>query len=318
MMLNKEKNFISAVVYIRDDYGHIESFLSTLMQIFNDNFEHSEIICVNDYSSDNSVREVLDMKSKMTGTTELTLLNLSYFHGLEVAMNAGTELAIGDFIFEFDSVYIDYDTAEVMNVYRKSLEGFDIVSAVPNKKQKRTSSLFYRVYKKYSKNSVEMHSESFSILSRRAINRITSLTKRVLYRKALYANCGLKMTDLVYEPAKDCISKPFDGKQKKYRRELAMDSLLLFTDVGYSICKTLTYLMSVFLIACVVYALVVRAQGLPVAGWTSTILFLSVAFLGLFIILTIVTKYLQLVISITFNRKQYSYESVEKIKNIKE
>ena len=44
-------------------------------------------------------------------------------------MNAGVDLAIGDFVFEFDTVCMDYKTELLMQVYRRSLEGFDIVSA---------------------------------------------------------------------------------------------------------------------------------------------------------------------------------------------
>jgi len=51
----------------------------------------------------------------------------------------------------------------------------------------------------------------------------------------------------------------------------------------------------------------------PVAGWTTTVLFLSVGFLGLFGILTIVIKYLQLLVRLVFRRKQYTFESVEKL-----
>ena len=51
----------------------------------------------------------------------------------------------------------------------------------------------------------------------------------------------------------------------------------------------------------------------PVEGWTTTILFLSVAFFGLFGILTIIIKYLQLLMDLVFKRKHYSFESVEKL-----
>ena len=39
--------------------------------------------------------------------TTITILNMSFFHGVEAAMNAGVDLAIGDFVFEFDSCIAD-------------------------------------------------------------------------------------------------------------------------------------------------------------------------------------------------------------------
>ena len=69
-------------------------------------------------------------------------------------------------------------------------------------------------------------------------------------------------------------------------------------------------LISVFMIA---YSIAVYATSHPVAGWTTIILFLAVAFLGLFGILTLVIKYLQLLVNLIFKRKHYSFESIEKL-----
>ncbi len=52
---------------------------------------------------------------------------MGYSHGLEASMNAGIDLSIGDFVFEFDSCFMDFDPDVIMQVYRKSLQGFDIV-----------------------------------------------------------------------------------------------------------------------------------------------------------------------------------------------
>ena len=130
-----EKNFISAVIYVHNSSERIEEFLGGVMQTLEQNFEHSEIICVNDCSDDDSVGIVKRIASKQKAVS-VTVLNMSYFHGVEAAMNAGVDLAIGDFVFEFDAAMPDFDRQEIMNVYKKSLEGFDIVSASPDKGQR--------------------------------------------------------------------------------------------------------------------------------------------------------------------------------------
>ena len=56
-MANKEKNFVSAIVYVHNAESRIESFLSTVLEVLETNFEHSEIICVNDKSDDKSVEK---------------------------------------------------------------------------------------------------------------------------------------------------------------------------------------------------------------------------------------------------------------------
>lgn len=310
-MKTKEKNFVSAVVYLYNAENSVEQFLKTLIGILDDNFEHSEIICVNDSSADDTLSTIKSV-SREAVSTNISVVNMSYFHGLEVAMNAGVDLAIGDFVFEFDTTILDFDQSEIMKVYWRSLQGYDIVSAVPNRKERFSSKVFYRVFDKFSEHSYEMHTESFRILSRRVINRISSMNKTIPYRKAIYASQGLKTDVIIYKPSQIGRIK-HDKQQKGYRVGLAMDSLILFTQLGYQFSIMMTVLMMVISALMIIYSIMIFATANPVAGWTTTILFLSVAFFGLFGILTIVIKYLQLLVNLVFKKKHYSFEGIEKI-----
>ena len=140
------------------------------------------------------------------------------------------------------------------------------------------------------------------------------MNKTIPYRKAVYANCGLKTDNLRYHIV--CMEKRdgvVDKKEKKYRFSLAVDSLILFTNLGYRFAIAMTFLM-IFIVMCVaIYSITIYLLGNPVAGWTTTILFLSFCFFGLFGILTIIIKYLQILVNLVFKRKRYSFESIEKI-----
>ena len=227
-------------------------------------------------------------------------------------MNAGVDLSIGDFVFEFDNSILDYDLDEILKVYHTSLNGYDIVSATADVKQKWSSTLFYSVFNKFSAENAQITTESFRVLSRRAINRIDSLNKTIPYRKAVYVNCGLKTTNLKYSIVNNQ-QKNMDKREKNYRADLAIDSLILFTNVGYRISLFLTLTMMVMALGMAVYCLIVYFSSTPIAGWTTTVLFLSAAFFGLFAILTIVIKYLQVLVDLVFKKKQYNFESVEKL-----
>ncbi len=310
-MENKEKNFASAIIYVHNAENRIEEFLGTIIDTMESNFEHSEIICVNDCSDDRTVDKIKACSDKAT-TTSVSVINMSYFHGLELAMDAGMDLSIGDFVFEFDNTTLDFDPEVIMNVYRHSLEGFDIVSASPDKKPRLSSQLFYKVFDRFTDISYEMTTESFRVLSRRVINRISSMNKTIPYRKAVYANSGLKTDNIKYAPKTGVVDST-DKKESKYRSGLAVDTLILFTEMGYSFAKTMTILMMLMSVFMVVYAIVVFANSQPVAGWTTTILFFAVAFFGLFGILTVIIKYLQLIVNLVFKRKHYNFESIEKL-----
>lgn len=312
-MGNKEKNFVSAIIYIHNAEKRIDSFLNTVIEVLEDNFDHSEIICVNDNSSDDSLAEIKRI-SRSAASTSISVINMSYFHGVEVAMNAGMDLSIGDFVFEFDNTILDFDKEEIVKVYRKSLQGFDIVSAVPDRKERFTSNLFYKVFDKFADVSYKMHTESFRILSRRVINRISSMNKTIPYRKAVYATQGLKTDSLKYRPV-EYETGDNDKINRGYRIGLAVDSLILFTEIGYKFSMAMTAMMMLMSIFMVAYSIITFLTANPVAGWTTTILFLSVAFFGLFGILTIIIKYLQLLVNLVFKRKHYSFEGIEKLTN---
>jgi len=311
MMDNKEKTFVSSVIYVHNAENRIEEFLTAIIRVMEDNFEHSEVICVNDGSSDMSAEKIRSV-GKTADTTIVSIVNMSYFHGLELAMNAGRDIAIGDFVFEFDNTILDFDPESVMDVYRRSLEGYDIVSASPDIREKPSSRLFYNVFDRFTDLSYKMTTESFRVLSRRVINRISSMNKSVPYRKAVYAGSGLKTDNLKYKADRKR-SRVSDRSEKRYRTGLAMDSLILFTKVGYRFSMVMTFVMMAVSILMVAYAVITYIVVHPVEGWFTTIIFLSFAFFGLFGILTIIIKYLQLIIDMIFKRKAYSFESVEKI-----
>ncbi len=310
-MANKEKNFMSAVIYVHNDETVIDGFLQAVIGVLEDNFEHSEIICVNDFSQDDSA-QVVRQTGRQAHSTTVTVLNMSYFHGVETAMNAGVDLAIGDFVLEFDSCTLDFAPQEIMNVYRESLKGFDIVSASPDKKQRFTSNIFYNVFNRFTDYSYKLYSERFRVLSRRVINRISSMNKSVPYRKAVYANCGLKTMNVKYR-VMDAGHGKEDRTERKYRTELAVNSMILFTELGYRFSVTMTVIMMLVAVFVAVYSAFVYLFSTPVAGWTTTIFFMSFAFFGLFGILTIIIKYLQILVDLVFRRKKYSFESIEKL-----
>lgn len=311
MISNKEKNFISAVVYVHNNEKEIGDFLEKINEKLNSNFEKYEIICVNDSSIDDSVKEIKKVADNINGTI-VSIINMSYYQGIELSMNAGVDLAIGDFVYEFDNINIDYDLDTIIKVYYESLKGFDIVGAKANKKERLTSRIFYKLYNKNSNSMYQIHTESFRILSRRAINRVKAMNKTIPYRKAIYANCGLKLNVIKYDVVKDFNNK-LNKEIKDTRIGLAIDSIILFTDVSYKVAIFMSLFMMIVAIITGIYTIVVFLCGQPIAGWTTTMLLLSFAFFGIFAILTIMIKYLSILIDLIFKKQKYLIESIEKI-----
>lgn len=310
-MENKEKNFASAIIYVHNAEDSIEQFLRTIIEVMENNFEHSEIICVNDFSNDKSLEKIKNI-SNIANLTSVSVINLSHFHGLEMAMSAGMDLAIGDFVFEFDNTILDFNPDEIMKIYMRSLSGFDIVTASPDKPEAFSSKMFYKVFKTFSNNKYEMTTESFRILSRRVVNRIADMNRSVPYRKVIYANSGLKIDNIRYNVVHvggNCVC----NKANNYRFDLAVETLILFTDFGYRFSSFMTFIMMFISILTVVYAVFIYLTAKPIEGWTTTIIFMSISFFALFVVLTIVIKYLKIILDLIFKKKYYNFESIEKL-----
>ena len=311
MIINKEKNFISAVVYVHNNEIEIEYFLEKLNSILTENFEKYEIICVNDASTDKSVELIKKIANRISNAM-ISIVNMSYYQGTELSMNAGVDLAIGDFVYEFDNAFIDYDPSVIMDVYYKSLKGYDIVSAKSNGKKHISSKLFYTIFNKNSNCAYNIDTETFRIISRRAINRVNSMNVTIPYRKAIYANCGLKITSITYKSVKNVLSK-ISKENSDIRKDLAMDSIILFTDVSYKFAITMLIIMMLVAVFTGVYTVVMFICARPIEGWTTTMLLLSFGFFGIFLVLLIVIKYLSILINLIFKKQKYIIESVEKI-----
>ncbi len=311
-MIEKEKNFISAVVYVHQNEDELYPFLKMLVGVLDRHFLKYEIICVDDFS-DGDCEEILKKCKEEEGSKKgvFSLIRLGIYHGMEAAMRAGMDLAIGDYVYEFDGLCIDFEPELVYELYQHCISGRDIVSAVPKQNVFPSSKLFYRVFNRNFASANKISTETFRILSRRAVNRVGNMSIVVSYRKALYANSGLALEQVVYENKKT--EKRLNQETRRYRREMALTSIVLYTDTAYRFTLMLALLM-ILLVGCIAaYTVVIFLTGRPVEGWTTTMLFLSVGFLGIFGILTVMIKYLSLILEFVLKKQSYLVETIRKI-----
>ena len=98
------------------------------------------------------------------------------------------------------------------------------------------------------------------------------------------------------------------------RTSLAFDSFIYFTNV----------LERLSMAVCAVFLLVTVGVGIyivfdifsdskPVEGWISTMGFLALGFFGVFALLTIILKYLSVVLNLIFKQQRYLIADIEKV-----
>ncbi len=305
--MSKEHNFISAVVYLRNNAKNVIPFLTMLYGQLESNFEKYEIVCVNDASTDDTAALVRAFAKERD--FPLTLVAMSSWHGVEPAMNAGIDISIGDFVFEFDSVDICYQPTLLMDCYRKALTGCDIVWACPTQNRGRGRKLFYRVFNAAFDSIYRLREDAFRLVSRRALNRVHAISGMPPYRKAAYAASGLKLANIDFTPT---TALPRDNDKDPAGK--ALSSLALYTDMFYKLSLGISLFLLLVTVAIGVYTVVIFLSPVgQVAGWTSTMLVMCIGFFGIFLMMTIVIKYLSLLVELVFKKQRYLVEGIEKI-----
>ncbi len=308
-----EKKFISLVVYLHDAAPYLKYFLDTVLPIFEKNFQQYEVVCVDDASVDGTTQVLREYVESRQVKVMVSVVHMSFFQGLESAMNAGRDIAIGDFVYEFDDIFVDYEPEVILEVYRKLIEGSDIVAASSRGKMRTTSRIFYALYNKTSRGNGRIGPETFRIVSRRAINRIKSIGQYIPYRKAVYMNCGLKTATISYESC-DVDVRIKNKTVSSERTALAFDSFIYFTNVLERISAIICGVFLVLTVGMGFYLVGDFFNGdKPVEGWLSTMGFLALGFFGVFALLTIILKYLSVLLNLIFRQQRYLVSDIEKV-----
>lgn len=309
----KEKKFISLVIYLHNVEAYIARFFDAVLPICEGHFEAFEIVCVNDGCQDGTIERLKEYLERKQIRVMVNIIHMSFFQGLESAMNAGRDIAIGDFVYEFDDIFVDYQAEVLLQVYGKLLEGNDIVAASSKGKMHLTSRLFYSLYNKTSRSKGKIGPETFRIVSRRAINRIKSMGQYIPYRKAVYMNCGLQTATICYDST-DVDARIRNKKVVSERTSLALDSFIYFTNVLERVSAIISGVFLLLTLGMGVYIIIDFFNAhKPVEGWLSTMSFLALGFFGVFALLTIILKYLSVMLNLIFRQQRYLVSDIEKV-----
>lgn len=305
----KEQVFVSAVLYAHNNEFEIEQALLELDRTLRTYFKNYEIIIVNDFSQDRTLENAHSAIKDIFGDT--TIINLSRKHGVEHAMMAGLNKSMGDFVFELESLNIDFEMELLYEMFKTATgKGFDIVAAASGQAGWK-SRMFYKLLNRVSYLNLSLSTESVRLVTRRALNAMLNLKERVRYRKALYELTGYSKTLVHYEP----INKIVGRKVNRENIGLAIDALVSFSHFGLRAAHLLTvvfFLFSLFMGGYALYNYYFNQS--VVEGWTTLMILMSLGFAGLFFIGGIIGEYTSRILIEIQNRPFYSTKSVEMYK----
>jgi polyisoprenyl-phosphate glycosyltransferase len=304
----KEKPYISLIAYNHYGNGEVSRFVKSVDKFLDTKFENYEIILVNADGQEGSDKNLSKLGKEVRG--KLISINMAWKQNKELAMLAGTDFAIGDFVFEIESVDIDYDLNLLYELYKKCVSGYDLVTASPDCKN-ISSSFFYKILGKFSSLNFDLNTETVKIISRRGLNAALKYKEKIRYRKVLYRNLGLPFSEICYTSKSN---KPIIRETFAERVSLGMEVLLSYSEIGLRLSFFFSVFFLLFSIAVSIYTLYVYlTQRGVVTGWTTTMLFLSFAFSGVFLLMAIIGKYLTMVLQEVKQAPPYVVKSVNRI-----
>lgn len=192
---------LSIVVPVYNESSVLGEFHKRLTAVLANLDHSSEIIFVNDGSSDDSLRVMLAIRDNHPG---IAIIDLSRNFGKEVAMSAGLDHAAGKAV-----VIIDADLQDppemIPKLVEKWEEGNDVVSARRTIRRgetwlkRKSAHLFYRLMEKIGTVPIPRDTGDFRLLSRRAVDALSQLNEKHRFMKGLFSWVGFEQASVEYE-----------------------------------------------------------------------------------------------------------------------
>lgn len=273
---------IAIVAPVYNEHDNVDAFVAAVDDALRVE-PHRFVIVLVDDGSDAQTREALDRAAH--GRDDVTVLHLSRNFGHQAALSAGYDHAAS---LDVDAVVcLDSDLQHpprlIPDLLRQWELGFDVVGTIRDDSDDRrfmkvvSSALYYRLLSFISDRPVPRGAADFRLLSRAALQAVTSMPERARFLRGLISWIGFRQVYLPYKPEKRHAgqSKYTIGKMVR----LALDGVISTTTaplraivvVGGAVSSVAVLYMAYIVIAWF-------TTNRAIVGWSSLIS--AVLFLG--------------------------------------
>jgi len=298
---------VSVVSPVHNAAGWISSYLHEISSLLSAKFKDYEIVLIDNASSDETVQVVEQLQQELKNV-QLYCLARKIPH--ESAFVVGLEQAIGDVLITLDAAY---DPVEpIAEMLQMSYGGVDIVygarsdRAVGGKRSlyNSLSRIFFRFYRKITKENLPLSVSTLRLYTRRAINAFLDNGDRYSLFPVIAAFSGLRYKTFSYQR----LNRTGKVSNQSYSEAISRAFRLIFLSSHYPLrLLTLTALAGAFLnVIYSIYVLFINLFKSKVAeGWTTLSLQNSVMFFILFMILAVLCEYVSRLVMTSQNRPFY-------------
>ncbi|MFA6081579.1 MAG: glycosyltransferase family 2 protein [Patescibacteria group bacterium] len=313
-----KRKIISVSIPSYNEQDNIESTYKELKKVFTkiNNYDY-EFIFIDNGSSDNTRRIILKV-AKIDKKVKGIFLSNNF--GPESSGRAGLDYAMGD---AFIGIGCDLqDPPDLIPVFiKKWEEGYDVVMGAYKKVDesffmKFIRGLFYSLFNKISNTKIPTNAVGYGLYDRKVINALKLLPEKYRFERGLTAWVGFKKIFVAYERKKRIKGKSsynFLDYIKHAERGIFGFSYLILDLMVYG-GFVLVFLAFLFILG---YLYTVIVIGNPINA--SIPLMLAIVFFGgiQLLAISIIGKYIQVIVEETKNRPMYIVEDTINIPLIK-
>ena len=282
---------VSVVAPVQDGSAIIESFIGETISILEQTFKNYELVLVDDGSRDDSVERIQRMLHSFSG---FRLLRLSRRFGAEVAISAGLESVIGDYVVV---MLPGMDPPSLIPaLVQRSMSGSDVVFGVqagPSRQDwlyRTLSNLFHLYCGRVLRIKLPVNATHLRCLSRRALNAINQIKDSHRYLRVYSSYVGYPQQEFIYSP----IDRGDQRPQRKLLEALDTGVDLIVENSRHPL-RVVTWTGVAAAVLNLIYIIVIvliyffKREVTP--GWTSLSFQSAVQFMLLSLMFTILSEY---------------------------
>lgn len=295
--------FVSVVAPLHDDADIVEEFLTELIEVLRSSYTNYEIVLVEDGSDDDTYERVSKVLERESG---IRLIRLSRSFGEEIAITAGLESVIGDYIAV---IRPDFDPPKLIPaMVARARQGESIVAG--SRKGRRPgegmltrigAKAFFWLCNRFLKLKISENSTAFQVMSRQSVNALIQMKDRLRHLRTMVAYVGCAAPEFEYEP----IGRRGNPRGRRFFEaiDLAISIIVANSSHPLRIVSWLGLSISILLIGYVLGAYLWSAALPP--GWITSSVQTSSLFFFVFLILAVLCEYVGRVLAEIQERPLY-------------
>ena len=297
---------LTLVVSVYNEQESLESFHREAVRVLDAAALDAEIIYINDGSRDESASVLAEIASK---DPRVRVLEFTRNFGHEAAMIAGIDHAAAPAVICLDAD-LQHPPAYIPEMYTKHLEGYDVVNMARKRGKARfsvkalTADLFYRVLNVLSPVDLVRNASDFFLISGDLLLDLQqNYRERTRFLRGLIQFLGVRKCTLPYEPVGREAGSSKYSIRKLFR--LSFIAIASLSRIPLQLGLVAGVLFGLFSILLAIYSLIMYFTGETPPGYTTLILFLSIAFSLQFFMIGIIGVYVGLTFEETKQRPIY-------------